>query len=164
MTSADLLALYQPLLNGTLGYFRKVSDDTPHLDDALWSGTFDTPDGPKEETAQSLRQVMAHCVIGTYEVPRAMVDGTFERVPAAAAALAGLAPSDLTAKLEAATAEVLALIGGLDEAALAESRTTPLGTTSVGVALCLAATHLAHHKGQMTVLLRRAGLRPGRMF
>jgi uncharacterized damage-inducible protein DinB len=162
MTGADLCQLFRPLLDSLDKYFALVPDDLAGLDQPCWQGEFQTPDGAKAEAALTLRQLMVHLLVASYEVPRVMAGAsTFDEVRAVAGQLAGQAPSALRAGLAERRDKTLALLADLDESALAATRQLPFGQLTGTEALLRAALHIAHHKGQMSVVLRHCGIRPG---
>ena len=165
MTRGELLGLWEPLLNSLQAVFEAIPDTPPNLGEPLWQGTFETPEGPKDEAAMPLGQLMAHLVVSSYEVP--MVLGgkaTFDDVRAAGEQLAGASVPELRAALAERVPKALALIGEGDDAELAEVRQLPFGPLTVGDAYMRGALHLVHHKGQLSVLARLAGARPGRFI
>lgn len=161
MTGAELVPLWESVLKSLEVHVGRIPDDVADLDKSLWQGTFTTPDGPRDESGLSLRALLAHLVIASYEVPNAMVSGTgFGPVKAAGEQLSTLPPSGLHAALVERIPQTLALVGGLDEAALAQPRQLPFGELKVGDALQRALLHLVHHKGQLAQHMRQVGVRP----
>ena len=165
MTAAELSHLWQVSLASLAEKLALVPDDQIGLDEPLWSGTFDGPQGPLTEQALTPRQLMTHLVVISYEVPKVFIEGGgFEIVKAATGALAGAAPSALLTALQERAPKTLAMIEALDEAALAETKATPLITGTLAEIILLTLLHVAHHKGQLMIELRRMGLRPGRFI
>ena len=165
MTRVELLGLWEPLLASLQAVFAAIPDDPANLREPLWQGTFETADGPKEETAMTLGELMAHLVVSSYEVPLVLAGkASFDDVRAAGGPLAEASVPELRAALAERVPKTLALMSDGDDADLAEVRQLPFGPLAVGDAYVRGALHLVHHKGQLSVLARLAGARPGRFI
>jgi uncharacterized damage-inducible protein DinB len=165
MTTDDLKALWRPILDSLLVHARLISDDLEGLDQPLWQGVFQAPDGPREEAAMPLRQLLVHLNVATWEVPMVMVSGEgFGPVKDAAAQLADARPSALTADLEQRAERLLEMLNDLDDAVLAHTRMLPFGELTIADALTRAALHVMHHKAQLMVVMRQLGVRPARFL
>jgi uncharacterized damage-inducible protein DinB len=165
MTNADLQGMWTPVLDSLGAYLERIPDDVDGLDQPLWTGCFEAPDGAKDETCMTPRQLMVHCLVASWEVPYALATGEgFGAVKAASAELADAAPSALRAALAQRQQKMADFLAGLDQAALDAPRQSPLGEMSGAQALGRALLHLMHHKGQLSVFMRFLGVRPGRFL
>ncbi len=165
MTVAELSRLWQVSLESLATKLELAPDEHPALDVPVWSGRFEGPQGWLEEQALTPRQLMVHLVVISYEVPRAFAEGSgFEPVKTASAALAGAAPAALAAALRERIPKTLAMFAALGDERLAETVQTPLMNAPLGEILMLTLFHVAHHKGQLMIELRRLGVRPGRFI
>jgi len=165
VTVAELNRLWKVSLEGLAAKLELVPDDHPLLDQPVWSGQFQGPQGLLDEAALTPRQLMVHLAVISYEVPRAFAEGTgFEPVKAASAELAGAAPSALATALRERIPKTLGMMEALGDARLAETVETPLMTAPLGEILMLTLFHVVHHKGQLMMELRRMGIRPGRFI
>lgn len=162
MTREDVQVVFRAVTGNLLEKLRALPDDLPGLDEPAWQGTYLTADGPREETGWSLRQLLVHTVVASYEVPRAFCGGgSFDEVRAAGAALQGLAPSELAAALARRIDQLEELLAGLTEADLAAERQFHGRPATLGQVLLFTACHVVHHKGQIMAAMRLCGLRPG---
>ncbi|NUQ01501.1 MAG: DinB family protein [Armatimonadetes bacterium] len=165
MTRADVMGIWQPLAASLLEKVKMIPDDAPGLDTPAWEGTFHDGEREKQEAMLTPRQLIAHCTVATYDVPRALVMGEgFEQIRTAGAELAKLNPSGLAQALEQRIAKLMEFLQNLPDERFEEDVATPLGTFSVGQVLARAALHVTHHKGQLHVVMRLMGLRPGRFI
>lgn len=163
MTRDEVVGVWQPLLTSLENLFAAIPDEPANLREPLWSGTFETADGPKEETAQTLAELMVHLVVSSYEVPMVLGGhGGFDQVREVSGALADATVPELRAALAERVPKTLALLAAGEDDDLAVERDLPLGRLTLGQAYLRGALHLTHHKGQLSVLARLAGARPGR--
>ncbi len=162
MTREQLLSLWQPSLAALERAFAVLPDEPDNIDTPLWSGTFETPQGEKQEQALTLRQLLAHLVVSAYEVPLGLSGfGQMSQVGQLQPVLRQKSVPELRAELADRVARMIEFLNGLDEAELNVTRELHGGTRNVGEALGRAALHLVHHKGQLSIYVRLAGGRPG---
>ncbi|MBI2301312.1 MAG: DinB family protein [Armatimonadetes bacterium] len=165
MTADDLVALWKPVLANLLAKCDLVGDDFPGLDEPGWQGTFQGPEGAVEEAMQTPRQLLAHLIVASYEVPKAFIGQEgFEGVREVSLSLREATPSALKSALAARVERTAELLGGLSEAQLGEERETPFGRVNLAQMLSLGAFHVMHHKAQLMLYLRLRGIRPGRFL
>ncbi|MBI5831542.1 MAG: DinB family protein [Armatimonadetes bacterium] len=165
MTRDDLLGVWEPLLANLENLFKVIPDEPANLREPLWQGTFETADGPKDEAAMPMGQLMAHLVVACHEVPLVLCgQGSFDQVREVSTALATATVPELRAALAERVPKTIALLQAADDADLAVERDLPLGRLTGGQAWGRAALHVMHHKGQLSVLARIAGVRPGRFI
>ncbi len=165
MTRDELAAWWQTMTANFIEKLSLIPDDTPQLDEPLWQGKFTSERGEVEEAMMPVRQLIAHCVVGSCDVPLALAGGGgFEPVKEAFAAIKDEPISRLKALAEERAATLQAYIAGLSEADLARPQTTPLGTRTVAEILQFTSLHFFHHKAQLMQAMRFLGIRPGRFI
>ena len=166
MTSSELTDLWTPILKSLQHLFSVLPDDNPQLDQPLWEGSFTDDKGEeKHERAMTTRELMAHLVMSSYEFPAAMCGREdFAKAKEMGEVLKSAAPAVMRIALDERVDKMLAFIAALSDDELAEVAKGPMGEKPVGTTLAVGALHLVHHKGQLAMMARLLGARPGRFL
>lgn len=165
MTRVELQQLWLPLFDNLVEKARLVPDEHPLLDQPFWSGEFAKVGETVTEQSLTPRELLALLAVAACQVPHALLGGgDFTPVREAFERLRTQTPAAIADEIAAGKERISVVLEGLDQEALDKLVTTPFGDRPVSGVLLFSALHVEHHKGQLMLVLRLLGVRPGRFI